>query len=125
MERFSSCEVSSDEEWISFMSSYYELPCRENLFAVSHLSCLCRFNFLSVGPAFAFILTDLASDRVDFILAVRSEETSLARILNVFELFSNLRNVAPIFVLLSNSKNLLEDQQYLSAWNSPECVSRR
>ena len=72
VERFRSFEPDYDTDWVTFMSGFFELHCRANLFSVFKLCCLGVFNSPSIPPAFTVTLPDLASDHNSFTSAVRS-----------------------------------------------------
>ena len=100
VEKFRSCDISYDTDWISFMSGFNELHCRTNLFIVFKLCCLSLSNALIVLSAFVRTLWDLASDRSVFTSAVKGIQSSLLGIPNVHGLFSISRTVSPIFAIL-------------------------
>ena len=125
VEKFRSCEVQYDTDWVTFMSGYYELQCRTNLLFVFKLCCLEISSSICIPPVFTVALPDLASDNCNFTSAVRSVQSSLVGIPNVLGLFSNPRTVAPIFSLLGKGRSLLENPDY-SVWDvSSSCSSRR
>ena len=98
VEKFRSCEVQYDTDWVTFMSGYYELKCRTNLFSVFKLCCLGISSSICIPPVFTVALPDLAPDNCNFTSAVRSVQSSLVGIPNVLGLFSNPRSVAPMFL---------------------------
>ena len=123
-EKFRSCEVQYDTDWVTFMSGYYELQCRTDLFSVFKLCCLGISSSICIPPVFTVALPDLASDNCDFTSAVRSVQSSLVGIPNVLGLFSNPRTVAPIFSLLGKGRSLLENPDY-SVWDVSSSYSSR
>ena len=125
VEKFRAVEPHYDTDWVSFMSGFYELHCRANLFSVFKLCCLGVFNAPQIPPVFSATLPDLASGQGDFTSAIRSVQSSLFGIRNVIGLFSNPRRVAPIFSLLGKGRKLLEDPNY-SVWDvNSGCRARR
>ena len=125
VEKFRAVEPHYDTDWVSFMSGFYELQCRANLFSVFKLCCLGVFNAPQIPPVFSTTLPDLASGYGDFTSAIRSVQSSLFGIPNVIGLFSNPRLVAPIYFLLVKGRKLLEDPNY-SVWDvSSGCRARR
>ena len=123
--QFRSNSVEYDGEWLDFLSGYYEMHCRENLFFVYKLCCLCLANRSSLPLRFAVNLPRLASDVDGFKSSVRSIQSSLSGIPNVSGLFSNPRTISPIFSILGKGKALLDDATF-SVWDvTASCSSRR
>ena len=95
--------VEHDGEWVEFLSGYYEMHCRENLFFAFKLCCLSLANHSSVPPHFTVTLPRLASDADEFLSSVRSIQSSLSGIPSVSGLFSNpaLYSLHPSHLLVS------------------------
>ena len=115
--QFRSNIIEHDREWVDFLSGYYEMHCRENLFFAFKLCCLSLANHSSLPPHFTLILPRLASDADEFRSSVRSIQSSLSGIPNVSGLFSNPRTISPVFSLLGKGNALLSDATF-SVWMS-------
>ena len=125
VEKIRSQNISYEGEWISFMSNYYELQCRENLFTVFKLCTLSLSGVHVIPPVFTVEIPELASDFREFQSCVRSIQSSLVGVPNVSELYANPRTVSSVFSLLGKGRALLEDA-YLSVWDlTSSCSSRR
>ena len=125
VKKFRSVEPHGDTDWVSFMSGFYELHCRTNLFSVFKIRCLGVFNAPQILPVFSATLPDLASGQGDFTSAIRSVQSSLLGIPNVIGMFSNPRLVAPTFSLLGKGRSLPGDPNF-SVWDvSSGCRARR
>ena len=125
VEKFRSNDISCDEDWISFLSRFYELHCRENLFTVFKLCCLSLKDVREVPPLFSIAMPEMSSDLNDFESCVQTVQFSFSGIPNVTGLFNNPRTIAPIFSLLGKGRALLEDTNF-SVWDTTiTCASRR
>ena len=129
VEKFRSHSFSYEGERISFMSKYYELHCRENLFTVFKLCTLSLSGVHVIPSVFTIELLELASDSREFQSCVRSIQSSLVGVPNVSELYhthnANPRTVSSVFSLLGKGRTLLENA-YLSVWDlTSSCSSRR
>ena len=122
VEKFRSHDVSYKGEWITFLTNYYELHCRENLFSIFNL-CLPAAPI--IPHIFTFALEDLKSDINEFQSCVRSVQSSLFGVPSVSELYSNPRTVSSVFSLLGRGQSLLEDENF-RVWDITfSCSSRR
>ena len=125
VEKFRSNDVSYDEDWVSFLSGFYELHCREHLHTVFKLCCLSSMDVSKLPPTFSFVLPELFSNLDDFESCVHTVQSSLSGIPNVTGLFNNPSTFAPIFSLLGRGKALLEDPDF-SVWDvTSSCSGRR
>ena len=124
VEKFRSNDVSCDEDWVSFLSGFYELHCRENFPTVFILCCLSSMDVSKVPSRFSIVLPELSSNLDDFKSCVHTVQSSLSGIPNVTELFNNPRTIAPIFSLQGREKALLEDSKF-SVWDVTSSCSRR
>ena len=125
VEKFRSQDISYEGSWIGFMSEYYELQSRENLFAIFKLCCLSLSGVHSFPPEFTLTLPELASDFTDFQSLIRSIQSSLVGIPNVTELYANPRTASSVFSLLGRGRSLIEDERF-SVWDlTSTCSSRR
>ena len=123
--QFRSHNVDYDGEWIDFLSSYYEMHCRDNLFFVYKLCCLSLAKYCSISSHLTVILPRLVSDVGEFNSSVRCVQSYLSGVPNVSRLLSNSRTISPIFSLLGKGKNLLDDATF-SVWDiNSSCSSRR
>ena len=123
--QFGSNVIEHDGEWVDFLSGYYEMHCRENLFLAFKLCCLSLANHSAIPPHFTVTLPQLASDADEFRSSVRSIQSSLSGIPNVSGLFSNPRTISPVFSLLGKGNALLSDATF-SVWDvTASCSSRR
>ena len=125
VEKFGNNDVSYDEDWVSFLTGFYKLPCRENLFTVFKWCCLRLKEDIEAPPPFSFALPGLSSGLGDFESCVQTVQTSLSGIPNVTGLFNNPRTIVPIFSLLGRRTALFEDTNF-SVWDvTSSCPSRR
>ena len=123
--QFRSRDVTYAGDWMSFLSGYYEMHCRENLFIVFKLCCLSLPARLAVPPNFTVNIPGLSSDHDEFNSSIKCVQSSLSGIPNVSGLFSNPRTISRIFTLLGRGRALLEDASF-SVWGVlPSCSSRR
>ena len=124
-EKFRWHDVSYEGECITFLTKYYELHCRENLFSIFKL---CRLSLPAVPiipPIFTLALEDLVSDVTEFQSCVRSVQSSLFGVPSVSELYSNPKTVSSVFSLLGRGQSLLEDEHF-TVWDiTSTCSSRR
>ena len=122
---FRSRDVTYAGDWMFFLSGYYEMHCRENLFIVFKLCCLSLPARLTVRLNFTVNIPGLSSDYDECNSSVKCIQSSLSGITNVSGLFSNPRTISSIFTLLGRGRALLEDASF-SLWDVlPSCSSRR
>ena len=125
VEKFRSCSPVYDGTWVDFLSGYYELHSRENLFTVFKLCCLSLSVVYNIPPPFNLSSLQLSSDYDEFHSCVRSTRSALIGVPNMSGLFNNPRTVGPIFSLLGKGSTLLEDEDF-SVWDvTSSCLSRR
>ena len=99
--------------WIGYPSCQSFMRCMLCKFvSVFKLCCLGVSSALSISPDFSVTLPDLASEKSNFTSAVRSVQSSLTGIINVFWIFLTPRTVALFFALLGKGRSLLEDPNY-------------
>ena len=125
VERFKTHDVSYEGEWITFLTNYYKLHCRENLFSIFKLCRLSLSANLIIPPIFTLALEDLQSDVNEFQSCVRSVQSSLFGVPSVSELYSNPRTVSSVFSLLGRGQSLLEDENFTVWDTTSSCSSRR
>ena len=68
--------VPEYSDWIHFMSSYYELQCRPELFRLFKHSCLCLAPIVELPSPFIVPIPNLESDKDVFQSCIRSREVS-------------------------------------------------
>ena len=81
---FRSHNIDYDGDWIDFLSGYYEMQCRSNLFFVFKLWCLSLAHYTYVPPHFVVRLPRLASDVSEFNSSKLSLSSLLCRVFLMF-----------------------------------------
>ena len=108
--------VPEYSDWIHFMSSYYELQCRPELFRLFKHSCLCLAPIVELPSPFIVPIPNLESDKDVFQSCIRSLQISYQTVPHVSSLFRDPKAVGRVFRLLGRGVDLIGDKKF-SVWN--------
>ena len=114
--KFRADKVSSSKEWVSFISCYYELQCRLELFRLFKVCCESLRSPCCPPPNFVVPLPGLKSSKVEFSSCVRSLQCSLSSIQKVESLFLSTAALPRAYDLLNQGPGLLLKRKF-SVWN--------
>ena len=114
--KFRADKVSSSKEWVSFISCYYELQCRLELFRLFKVCCDSLRSPCCPPPNFVVPLPGLKSSKVEFSSCVRSLQCSLSSTQKVESLFLSTAALPRAYDLLNQGPGLLLKRKF-SVWN--------
>ena len=114
--KFRADKVSSSKEWVSFISCYYELQFRLELFRLFKVCCESLRSPCCPPPNFIVPLPGLKSSKMEFSSCVRSLQCSLSSIQKVESLFSSTAALPRAYDFLNQGPGLLLKRKF-SVWN--------
>ena len=104
------------DDWITFLTSHYELQCRPELFQLFKYSCLCLPPRVVMPPEFIVPMADLESGEENFQSCIKSLQMSYSTIPHVSSLYRDPKSVSRVFRLLGRGADFLADRKF-SIWN--------
>ena len=104
------------DDWITYLTSHYELQCRPELFQLSKYSCLCLPPRVVMPPEFIVPKADLESGEETFQSCIKSLQMSYSTIPHVSSQYRDPKSVSRVFRLLGRGADLLADRKF-SIWN--------
>ena len=102
------------DDWITFLTSHYELQWRPELFQFFKYSCLCLPPRVVMPPEFNIPMAGLGEE--NFQSCIKNLQMSYSIIPHVSSLYRDPKSVSRVFRLLGRGADLLADRKF-SIWN--------